>query len=207
MKNPRNKNYGHIFSHHSLLSETCVLIRNILCWSKTCYLLPRCWPHPKRQNFIMHPIKTALVAKMLLLLMIVNVVATPLPMRPAGKPHTKTGERPLGSGPIDDNDLNPVWRHFDLVRQIVNSKGQLVYVNWKADISKDEVWSLVILSDEMLGSGFDTGRILCIHRVTGWSRIEGPFAPLYQQLVDPIEGEHPLGVGKEVAGGGRFRFR
>ncbi|KAJ3754007.1 hypothetical protein EV360DRAFT_87255 [Lentinula raphanica] len=99
----------------------------------------------------MHPIPTALVAKMLLLLMIVNVVATPLPMRPAGKPHTKTGERRLGSGPIVDNDLNPVWRHLYLVRQIINSNGQLVYVNWKADISKDEVWSLVILSDEMLG--------------------------------------------------------
>ncbi|KAJ3717694.1 hypothetical protein C8R42DRAFT_777983 [Lentinula raphanica] len=87
----------------------------------------------------MHPITTALVAKMLLLLMIVNVVATPLPMRPARKPHTETGERPLVSGPIVDYDLNH--------RQL---KGQLVYVNWKADISKDEVWSLVILSDEML---------------------------------------------------------
>ncbi|KAJ3754008.1 hypothetical protein EV360DRAFT_87256 [Lentinula raphanica] len=86
----------------------------------------------------MLPITTALLAKIFLLLTIVNSVASPIPDLKPYK-HNPPEQK------VKEPDRDPEWRHLFLVRQIIDSKGYLVYVDWNAEISKKEIWSVVLL--------------------------------------------------------------
>ncbi|KAJ3963944.1 hypothetical protein EV361DRAFT_943131 [Lentinula raphanica] len=86
----------------------------------------------------MLPITTALLAKIFLLLTIVNSVASPIPDLKPYK-HNPPEQK------VKEPDRDPEWRHLFLVRQIIDSKGYLVYVDWNAKISKKEIWSVVLL--------------------------------------------------------------